>query len=81
MSYTERFDKLYEDLRLVVRNKVKEIGQPIETEGYVDLVTRGGVEISTVGEDVIYNKDGYEFSYSELDVEDFCMLADYVQTL
>lgn len=87
MNYTEQLQLLWEQMRISLRNKVKEFGTQSDV-GFKtikignfncgsDLGGNGGV-LTEIGENDIFDNDGYVYSYGTLDYEQLAELADYV---
>lgn len=86
MNYTEQFDKLYELTRLEIINKVREIGKDskvgfktIKIDNEWEATLPDGKIIFELGEDNVFDFYGYSYSYSALDIQELCGLADYVK--
>lgn len=90
MNYTEKFNDLYEQMRLDVINKVREIGKE-SVVGFKTIVVtndelnfnlgEGSSYLIEIGEDNMFDQYGYSYSFSNLDIEDFCSLVDYLNEL
>ncbi len=89
MSFKEKCDNLYEELRLNIIRKVKEIGKDshvgfktikIEDEDFHFTLSAYSYLVE-IGEDYLFNKYGHSYDFSALYIEDLCELVDYLNTL
>lgn len=89
MMHIEKFNELYEQVRLDIIKKVQKIGKT-SIVGFKTIKIKdsdsqfcisGSGYIVEVGEDYLFNKYGQSFNFSCLDFEDLCNLVDYLNTL
>lgn len=89
MNYTEKLEALWEEMRLSVQNKVREIGKEssftiertIKVNCCQDVDLNYGGQLKEVGEHDIFDNDGYSYGYGTLDYEQLAELVDYINTL
>ena len=92
MNYTEQLDLLWEQMRIDIANKVKELGTKskvgeltikINVKDFyctADLGRSGGL-LTEVAENNIFDNDEYVYSFGDLDYEQLAELTDYLNTL
>jgi hypothetical protein len=88
-NYTEKLESLWEEMRLHIIKKVKELGKEsgftfaktIPVSCCSEVILGNGGTLAEIGEDVIYDKDGYQFSYSELQYQELAELCNYLNNL
>lgn len=79
-AFTEQLENLYENMRKVIIDKVREKGEPIELS--INLAQSiGNTRFHKLKEDVILDDQGYEFNYSILSYEELAELTDWVKDL
>lgn len=89
-NYTEKLQDLWEEMRIVLQQKVAEKGvqsevgfKTIELVDYTsdaDLGGNGGV-LTEIGENLIFDNDGYSYAYGALDYEQLAEITDYINIL
>ncbi len=88
-TYTERLEDLWEEMRIEVKNKIIEIGtkssftheKTVKVTCCNDVALGNGGTLTEVGEDDIYDEDGYMYTYGELQYEELAELVDYLNNL
>lgn len=89
MNYSEKFNTLYEQMRLDVINKVREFGKEslvgfktiIPTNDDLNFNLSDSSYLVEIGEDYVFDQYGHLHNFSTLDIEEFCSLVDYLNEL
>lgn len=85
-NYTGILEDLWEEMRIAIQKKVAEKGvqsdvgfKTIRINYYcdADLGGSGGV-LAEIGENLIFDNDGYQYNYGVLDYEQLAELTDYI---
>lgn len=91
-NFTEELEKLWEQMRVAIINKVEAIGVDSEVVGFKTIqlnlnefycdadLNHGGV-LTEIGVDCIFDNDGYSYQYGVLTHEQLAELVDYINGL
>lgn len=88
-TYTEKLEDFWEEMRIEIRNKVRELGadsnftqeKTVQVTCCNNTVLGNGGTLMEIGESDIYDEDGYVYTYVELQYEELAELVDYLNDL
>jgi hypothetical protein len=87
MEWSEKFNEFYEQLRLSIINKVGEIGIESKFSNEVVVAITNKELQFNLGEDKyltevgcysLFDNEGYTYSFGQIDVEELCQIADFI---
>lgn len=89
-TYTEQLQQLWEQMRIDIANKVRKIDtqsdvrfKTIILDGFDSWADLGGSSavLTEVGENNLFDDNGYSYDYGVLNYEQLAELTDYINTL
>lgn len=89
MCYTEKFNELYESLRIDIIHAVQRLGKDSEVGFKTIKINKdelcfnlgGSSYIVEINEDNLFDQYGHQYCFSDLDMEYLCQLVDYINDL
>lgn len=85
MGYREKFDNLYEEIRIEILSLVQELGKDSDV-GFKTIKIHEDYQFNVndtymveIGEDYLFDKYGHSHSFGNIDFEDLCTLVDFLK--
>jgi hypothetical protein len=93
MTFEQKLQNLYEEARICINRNIDEKSEDSSHLGHHKLKVikikegdlmfnlEGGRYLTELSQDSLIDNNGYAYAYGQLDYEELCLLADYVENL